>query len=122
MRTRYPRQRGLVSICPEPSKVGSKYAKCALAQVIATVLFCWVASGIVFGFAALKPVLVNEGVYRELCTKEELDADVEICYEQDLRLNFFFVSGRHLITPWRECVLISDRLLLPRRAMSPRCR
>lgn len=43
-----------------------------------------------FGFAALKPVLISEGVYRELCTKDELAANVEVCYEQDLRLNLFF--------------------------------
>ena len=30
-------------------------------------------------------MLVDNGVYRELCTAEELDAGVEICYEQDLR-------------------------------------
>ncbi|KAK5147398.1 hypothetical protein LTR32_001143 [Rachicladosporium monterosium] len=61
-----------------------------IAQVIFTVISCWLASGIVFGFAALKPVLISEGVYRELCTPEEIIAGVEICYEQDLRLNFFF--------------------------------
>lgn len=43
-----------------------------------------------FGFAALKPILLKEGVFRELCTSEELDAGVEVCFEQDLRLNFFF--------------------------------
>ncbi|KAK0971914.1 hypothetical protein LTS01_015184 [Friedmanniomyces endolithicus] len=59
-------------------------------KVIFTVLSCWLASGIVFGFAALKPVLISEGVYRELCTPEEIIAGVEICYEQDLRLNLFF--------------------------------
>ncbi|KAH7109831.1 MFS transporter-like protein Fmp42 [Dendryphion nanum] len=61
-----------------------------VAQVIATVLACWFASGIVFGFAALKPILIKEGVFRNLCTKEELDADLDVCFEQDLRLNFFF--------------------------------
>ncbi|KAF2123443.1 MFS general substrate transporter [Dothidotthia symphoricarpi CBS 119687] len=61
-----------------------------VAQVIATVLACWFASGIVFGFAALKPILVKEGVYRDLCTLEELDENVEVCFDQDLRLNFFF--------------------------------
>jgi len=35
-------------------------------------------------------VLINEGVYRELCTAEELKLGVEVCYEQDLRLNLFF--------------------------------
>jgi hypothetical protein len=46
---------------------------------------CWLASGIVFGFAALKPVLIDVGVYRELCTAEELADDVDVCFEQDLR-------------------------------------
>lgn len=59
-------------------------------QVLVTVLACWFASGIVFGFAALKPVLIKEGVYRELCTPEELKDDVEVCYAQDLRMNLFF--------------------------------
>jgi MFS family permease len=60
------------------------------AQVLTVVLACWFASGIVFGFAALKPILIKEGVYKDLCTQEELDEEVEVCYEQDLRLNFFF--------------------------------
>ena len=54
-------------------------------QVLVTVLACWLASGIVFGFAALKPVLISEGVYREQCTREELKQNVEICLEQDIR-------------------------------------
>ncbi|EAW13423.1 putative MFS transporter [Aspergillus clavatus NRRL 1] len=61
-----------------------------LAQVLITILACWFASGIVFGFAALKPVLVEEGVYRDLCTDEELADGVELCHQQDLQLNFFF--------------------------------
>ncbi|KAI4697070.1 uncharacterized protein J4E84_000195 [Alternaria hordeiaustralica] len=61
-----------------------------IAQVIVTVLACWFASGIVFGFAALKPILIKEGVFSNLCTPEEVDANVEVCFEQDLRLNFFF--------------------------------
>ena len=35
-------------------------------------------------------MLISEGVYRELCTPEEIEADVEVCYAQDLRMNFFF--------------------------------
>ncbi len=54
-------------------------------QVGITVLACWLASGIVFGFAAIKPVLISEGVYREFCTDEELRHDVEVCLEQDIR-------------------------------------
>jgi hypothetical protein len=30
-------------------------------------------------------VLVDVGVYRELCTPEELMDDVDVCFEQDLR-------------------------------------
>lgn len=61
------------------------------AQVVVTVLACWLASGIVFGFAALKPILVEQGVYHdEMCSPEEIKQGVELCYEQDLRLNLFF--------------------------------
>lgn len=67
-----------------------QFAKIYTAQVLAVVLACWFASGIVFGFAALKPILIKEGVYKDLCTQDELDEEVEVCYEQDLRLNFFF--------------------------------
>lgn len=42
------------------------------------------------GFAALKPVLVDKGVYREHCSAEELELGLEVCYEQGLRLNVFF--------------------------------
>ncbi|KAJ5726831.1 Major facilitator superfamily domain general substrate transporter [Penicillium malachiteum] len=61
-----------------------------IAQVIFTVLACWVASGIVFGFAALKPVLIEEGVYHDKCTEEEFRDEVNLCKQQDLRLNLFF--------------------------------
>ena len=61
------------------------YANHSLAQVCFTVLACWLASGIVFGFAALKSVLIRQGIYRELCTAKELQAGVEVCYKQDLR-------------------------------------
>jgi MFS family permease len=64
------------------------HADIYIAQVIFTVIACWLASGIVFGFAALKPVLVDVGVYRELCTPEELLDDVDVCFEQDLRCVF----------------------------------
>lgn len=60
-----------------------------LAQVTVTILACWVASGIIFGFAALKPVLLSEGVYEELCDKEELQDHVDVCFKQELKLNAF---------------------------------
>lgn len=56
-----------------------------IAQVCFTVLSCWLASGLLFGFAALKPVLIDQGVYREHCTLQEVEDDVELCYKQDLR-------------------------------------
>ncbi|KAJ5774690.1 Major facilitator superfamily domain general substrate transporter [Penicillium paradoxum] len=59
-------------------------------QVVVTVLVCWAASGIVFGFAALKPILVEEGVYHERCTPAEINEGLELCARQDLRLNLFF--------------------------------
>lgn len=43
------------------------------------------ASGILFGYAALKPVLVGEGVYHNQCTEDELKEGVELCVQQDLR-------------------------------------
>ena len=60
-----------------------------LVQVATAVVACWLASGIVFGFAALKPVLIAEGVYHELCTDTPAD-DKMPCAKQDVRLNLFF--------------------------------
>ena len=65
---------------------------------------CCLGSGIVFGFASLKPVLVAEGVYGDLCGAadadpasysalgiDEDDGYAPPCAEQDLRLNLFFI-------------------------------
>jgi hypothetical protein len=49
------------------------------------VIYCLFAAGVVFGYAAIKPVLIEEGVYRNLCTKKELKDDVDVCYEQEIR-------------------------------------
>lgn len=68
-------------------------------QVCLAVLYCFLAAGVVFGFAALKPVLIREHVYRNLCSQEELDNDVTVCdgqeikYEPHHRVNF-----QHLLT------------------------
>ncbi|KAK0307433.1 hypothetical protein LTR82_015941 [Friedmanniomyces endolithicus] len=59
-------------------------------QVGVAVIYCLLAAGIVFGYAAIKPVLVEEGVYRDKCTQAELDEGVWVCYEQELRLNLMF--------------------------------
>lgn len=56
-------------------------------QVLCALLWCIVAAGPVFGFAALKPVLVAQGVYSDRCTGAELTGP---CSEQDLALNYLF--------------------------------
>lgn len=61
-----------------------------LVQVIFTIFTCWVASGILFGYAALKPILVEERIYHNLCTDTELENGVKLCIKQDLRLNLCF--------------------------------
>ncbi len=60
------------------------------AQVCFAVVYCLFGAGIVFGYAAIKPVLVEQGVYRDRCTKQELKDGVWVCYEQELRLNLMF--------------------------------
>lgn len=59
-------------------------------QVCIAVIYCFLAAGIVFGFAALKPVLIREGVYHSMCSKEELDKRQDVCYSQEIRLNLMF--------------------------------
>lgn len=44
----------------------------------------------IFGFAAVKPVLIKEGVYRHLCSNQENSQRVPVCYGQELRLNLMF--------------------------------
>ncbi|CAG8253474.1 unnamed protein product [Penicillium salamii] len=61
-----------------------------IAQVCTAVTYCFLSAGVVFGFAALKPVLVREKVYRNLCSQAELDRDVEVCNGQEIRLNLMF--------------------------------
>lgn len=59
-------------------------------QTAVAVVYCLLAAGVVFGFAAIKPVFVAEGVYKDKCTQKELDDGVWVCYEQELRLNLMF--------------------------------
>jgi hypothetical protein len=68
------------------------------AQVTAGVVICTLAAGIVFGFAALKQVLVQEGVYRDLCTAEELARDEPLCYLQDQKVTLRI--KRPVFTKW----------------------
>ncbi|KAJ5177344.1 Major facilitator superfamily domain general substrate transporter [Penicillium coprophilum] len=61
-----------------------------IAQVCTAVVYCFLAAGVVFGFAALKPVLIREKVYRNLCSQAELEEDIDVCYGQEIRLNLMF--------------------------------
>ncbi len=54
-------------------------------QVFVAVAYSLLAAGIVFGYAALKPVLVDEGVYRDRCTRDELRKGVHTCDGQEMR-------------------------------------
>lgn len=60
-------------------------------QIAIAVLNCFLSAGIVFGFAALKPVLIEEKIYRSYCSQAELDQNVRVCVQQDIRLNIMFV-------------------------------
>ncbi|KAH8922086.1 MFS general substrate transporter [Atractiella rhizophila] len=60
-------------------------------QAVFAVLFSFCCAGIIFGFAALKPVLIREGIYRNLC--EESDPAGDVCKSQDSKLNFIFTVG-----------------------------
>jgi MFS family permease len=59
-------------------------------QVVTAVVFCLFAAGVVFGYAAIKPVLIREHVYRNLCTEDELKRNVRTCYDQEIHLNLMF--------------------------------
>jgi MFS family permease len=59
-------------------------------QVFLAGIYCLFAAGIVFGFAAIKPVLIAEDVYRDRCTHQELVDNVPVCYGQEIRLNLMF--------------------------------
>lgn len=56
-----------------------------MAQIVVGIIACVTASGITFGFDALKTILVEEGVYQNLCTENELKTGVRLCYLQDQR-------------------------------------
>lgn len=55
-----------------------------LAQICVSVISCFLTSGIIYGFAALKPVLIKEGVYSTECSPDELQGRI-LCYGQELR-------------------------------------
>jgi MFS family permease len=59
-------------------------------QIIIAIIYCLFAAGIVFGYAAIKPVLIDEGVFDGLCTAQELEKKISPCYQQEIRLNLMF--------------------------------
>ncbi|OAP64537.1 hypothetical protein AYL99_00509 [Fonsecaea erecta] len=61
-----------------------------IVQVVVAIIYCLFAAGIVFGYAAIKPVLIDEGVFKDLCTPEEVENHVSPCYKQEIRLNLMF--------------------------------
>ncbi|ODV60365.1 Fmp42p ASCRUDRAFT_76363 [Ascoidea rubescens DSM 1968] len=69
-----------------------------IAQVSCAIIWCIFAGGPIFGFAALKPFLIKEGVYQNVCIPEEKfqvtdflhGLEKTLCTEQDLKLNFIF--------------------------------
>ena len=71
--------------CVTTSFLKVKVANNFAVQVLLACIYCLFAAGVVFGYAAIKPVLIDEGVYRDKCTKQELKDDVIVCYEQELR-------------------------------------
>ena len=66
-----------------------------IAQVCAAVIYCLFSAGVVFGYAALKPVLLEEGVYSEVCadisqSSYTIEKSSKRCYGQELKLNLMF--------------------------------
>ncbi|OJJ84022.1 putative MFS transporter Fmp42 [Aspergillus glaucus CBS 516.65] len=64
-----------------------------IAQVCIAVLSCFLSGGIIFGFAAIKPILIKEGVYQDLCSQHEISQGVSVCYGQEIRLNLMFTTA-----------------------------
>lgn len=80
-------------------------------QICCSIAWCLVAAGPIFGFAALKPILISEGIYSERCDVgsvrndafdylsqkfvlyvniDTLSKDLTPCVDQDLSLNLMF--------------------------------
>lgn len=58
------------------------------AQIFCSIVWCLVAAGPVFGFAALKPILIDEGIYADKCS--DVGLGNKVCKQQDLSLNLLF--------------------------------
>ncbi|KAK3394668.1 major facilitator superfamily domain-containing protein [Podospora didyma] len=56
-------------------------------QVTVTVIYCLFSAGVVFGYAAIKPVLKHEGAYQHIC-REQTAVSEDTCIEIHLNLMF----------------------------------
>lgn len=52
-----------------------------------TVIYCLFAAGVVFGYAAIKPVLKSEGAYKDVCSAQTVVSE-HTCVEMHLNLMF----------------------------------
>ncbi|CAE6481715.1 unnamed protein product [Rhizoctonia solani] len=64
--------------------------KMRLLQVLLVIFINLFSTGTIFGFAALKPLLIRKGVYSWLCSRDDIDLTGS-CNQQELRLNNIFV-------------------------------
>lgn len=78
-----------------PPRILSNHLTPFVVQVFVAVVYCLFAAGIVFGYAALKPVLKKEGAYQDVCgstsdaASSGLSSDeVDTCVEIHLNLMF----------------------------------
>lgn len=69
-------------------------------QVSTAVVYSLLSAGVVFGYAALKPVLIEEGVYRNRCRQDEVRKQQRLCYGQEMRLNLMFTVAAVSTNVW----------------------
>ncbi|RLV95471.1 Protein FMP42 [Spathaspora sp. JA1] len=60
-----------------------------LLQIICAITWCLFAAGPLFGFAAIKPIFIEQGVYQDKCN----DTNSNECSQQELALDFLFTAG-----------------------------
>ncbi|CAM9019615.1 unnamed protein product [Wickerhamomyces anomalus] len=68
-------------------------SKTRIIQVICAIIWCLFAAGPIFGFAALKPILIDQGVYHDVCKVSTEGINLKLCADQDLKLNKMFTIG-----------------------------
>ncbi|EMG48761.1 putative mitochondrial membrane protein [Candida maltosa Xu316] len=61
-----------------------------LIQVTCAIVWCLVAAGPVFGFAAIKPIFTAEHIYESKCDVSTTSSSEVKCVQQDLSLNLLF--------------------------------